>query len=305
MRITPFRRKKDESKTPQIILDKQAYQRLYNFMTLKNVEIMLLGIVKHDAETNIYLIEDFLPPPQTDNSSVFVTTADAEYAEWLQQMTREQRQALKCHFHTHPNMGTTPSGTDVTTINEKVENIDDFYIRMIGNTSGEFHIDLFLPQQQVKYEEMKAFVLTEDFNIILSKQGTEVRPKILDLTKELEDQMIVRKPVTNYPKYGYGYYGAKKETTPKTVEVTKTKTKKKTPTDLPLEEEAEDIYFAIQTGGYHKLDLKHDLDTGSLDFTDMYKDLELTVADINRIEKSYDMDFLSETIETWIYGEQV
>jgi len=200
-------KKKDKEKyeDPKIMILKDAYTKLNKYSTAKNVEIMLFGIV--DRKDNIYTITDFIVPPQTSNSGVFVTTHDKKYAEWLQNMPREERQKLRLHYHTHPKMGTSPSGTDQETIQDKVENINDFYIRMIGNEKQEFHIDLFDMANKMLFEEMSMYLFLEDYTIMLGKHEPEIiTSEYKSANKELDEQIFTNPNTpTNY--YSYTYSG--------------------------------------------------------------------------------------------------
>ena len=196
-------RKKYED--PKIMILKDAYTKLNKYSTAKNVEIMLFGVI--DKKDNIYTITDFVIPPQTSNSGVFVTTHDEKYAEWLQNMPREARQKLRLHYHTHPKMGTSPSGTDQETIQDKVENINDFYIRMIGNEKQEFHIDLFDMEKKMLFEEMDMYLFLEDYTIMFGKHEPEIiTGNYKDANKELNEQIFnTPATITNY--YNYPYSG--------------------------------------------------------------------------------------------------
>ena len=212
MIVKHYLRKKDQAKRepPRIMITKEAYTKLYSYTTAKTVEIMLFGIV--DKKDNIYTIVNFVIPPQTDNSGAFVTTDDDKYSKWLMEMPREERQKLRLHYHTHPKMATTPSSTDVTTINDKVDNIEDYYIRMIGNEKQEYHIDFFDIEKNLLYSEIDMFMFLDKYAMSFGKEGPRIiPPKIKEAEKEL-DTMITPKTVSyaakTYNRYGgvsYGY----------------------------------------------------------------------------------------------------
>ncbi len=212
MKVKPLQRKKDTpiEQAPKLMILSSAYRKLYSYSTAKNIEIMLFGVV--DVKDNIYTIKDFVIPPQTDNSGAFVTTDDEKYAEWLHKMKREDRHKLRVHYHTHPNMQTTPSGTDQKTIMDKVENINDFYIRIIGNEKQEYHIDFYDVTNKLHYAETNMYMFLDDYTIQYGKDGPKVIPvKNPNAEKEL-DALISKKPTTlaysdptNPYSYNYSY----------------------------------------------------------------------------------------------------
>ena len=210
MKITKYIKKKTQKKhePPQIVIEKEAFTKLASYTKAKKEEIMLLGVIAQ--KENTYFIVDFTIPPQTDNSGAFVTTDDDKYPKWLQERGRERNKHLRVHYHTHPNMSVTPSTTDQETIRDKVENISDFYIRIIGNEDLEFHIDFFDLKNELLYEEMNMYLFLEDYTIILGKKEPKiVHPILKDAEKQL-DEMITKKPKTTthvgYRNYGYNTY---------------------------------------------------------------------------------------------------
>ena len=234
MKITKYIKKKNKQKQkpPQIVIVKDAFTKLAQYSRAKKVEIMLLGVIEKKEET--YFITDFVIPPQTSNTGAFVTTHDEKYTEWLQKMPREERKKLRLHYHTHPNMATTPSSTDQKTIRDKVENISDFYIRMIGNEDLEFHIDFFDLANEILYEEMDMYLFLEDYTIVFSKKEPKiVYPQNENAEKELDEMITttvtyVTHRHSNYYDDYYGKlygsrYGSTHTTTPKAVNAPKTK----------------------------------------------------------------------------------
>ena len=259
MKITRYIKKKDQQKKepPQIIIYKDAYTKLCNYTRAKKIEIMLLGVIEQKGNT--YFITDFVIPPQTDNTGAFVTTDDEPYAKWLQEMPREERQKLRLHYHTHPGMSTTPSSTDQETIRDKVENISDFYIRMIGNQDLQFHIDFFDLKNEMLYEEMNMYLFLNDYTIVLGKKDAKiVQPEYKNAEKELDEKITKKYTHPTYPTYpyrnkSYGMYGhsiPEPVTTIKKELETITKEKKTIPKEEKIEEVIEkyqQLLFDIET----------------------------------------------------------
>lgn len=200
MNITRYLRKKDieESKIPEINLTKKALIQLFNLIPAKKIEIMLLGYVTHEETSQKYTIDEFVIPPQTDNTGAFVTTHDTEYPKWLYTLSREERLRLKCHLHTHPGMSVSPSSVDDNMIKDKVENIDDFYIRVIINQKFETKVDLFDIKNKLLYEDLPLFAAIGEekdytINYTFSKKGISTRANAHEkLLKDLDSKIIVK-----------------------------------------------------------------------------------------------------------------
>lgn len=219
MKREEFLRKKDIKdipilKPPYITMLPEVYAQMHYLVSANkdNYEIMFFAEVeKQETDSHIfYLITKLHIPPQTSNRGTFVTTDDEKYHNWLLSMPRETRQKLRCHIHSHPKMGTSPSGTDVETMNEMVENIDDFYIRIIVNEKHFAYVDLFDIEDKKKYSFMDLYIDLGTFFLVCDGNSYTLKLKdtIFDkknLDKTLKE-MIYTPPVPTYLGYtGYKY----------------------------------------------------------------------------------------------------
>lgn len=256
-------REESELKEPKVVMSKQMFAELATLVKSQNDEIMLFGVVEKLQPQGFKIVE-WLIPPQTDNTGAFVTTHDEEYPKWLMSLPREQRSKIRVHLHTHPKMATNPSGVDESTINEKVQDIDDFYLRMIVNHKLEVHLDIFDIENHLLYEERMIYVLDSiDDAIILtlSKSGIDYifNHKCEEKIAELKTKIIPKKINTvqttvkpyeeNYMNedqareyyerlYGIGTYSNFEKQTTK-------KTKKKEETRELSKEEIDDIKVCL------------------------------------------------------------
>ncbi len=199
-------REESERKEPKVVMSKQIFAELATLVKSQNNEIMLFGVVEKLQPQGFKIVE-WLIPPQTDNSGAFVTTHDEEYPKWLVSLPREQRSKIRVHLHTHPKMATNPSGVDESTINEKVQDIDDFYLRMIVNHKLEVHLDIFDIENHLLYEERMVYVLdsmNDTIIITLSKTGIDYifNYKCDSKLEELKTKMIPIKINTVQASFG-------------------------------------------------------------------------------------------------------
>lgn len=250
MKVKVFSKKKDEEqKIPEIKINIELFLKWYQLVQDNTKEIMLMGLVEREDDFNL-TIKELVIPPQTDNSSAFVTTHDEEYSKWLMDMPRDKRKQLRLHFHSHPKMKTNPSGTDESTIADIVENINDYYVRIIGNQDGEFHVDYYNIEKRQIYSEMDLTIVDNKNRIVylIGKEGFNKKSPIFrtlesmgikifkqeligikdeEMEKDLNEKIIVTKNVTSglhqsyLSGYSYGYtrpggiYGDPKKEEPK------------------------------------------------------------------------------------------
>lgn len=227
MIIQPYTRKKDREKknvNPYVIFKEGIFNKLAYLTQEKTVEIAaFLTVTKEDTK---YTIDDIYIPPQEKNTGAFVTTDDEKYPEWIQSLPRDVRQRLRAHFHTHPNMATTPSATDEDMIENKLDNIDDFYIRIIMNKSHEMHIDLYQIEENIVYKQMTGYILIGDSIFSVGKSGLKLLPNKEEKLLEELDSKIKKTTYYGVTAYDddayynrlYGNYGLYKGTTKKTEE---------------------------------------------------------------------------------------
>jgi proteasome lid subunit RPN8/RPN11 len=209
MKIKSFFKNTDQPKAPIIVINSKVLSKAITLVQKNTNEIMLFGVVENIKE-NSYEITDFLIPPQEKNSAAFVTTDDEKYTEWLMQMDRELRQKLKAHFHSHPKMGVTPSSTDISTIEDKVQNIKDFYIRIIMNQDLDIRVDFFDLKNNLLYEEIDIYLKDTNIDSFYIKFNTNgvhfiaVNKELEEDQKELEEktkkQLKYTSPTSHYGK---------------------------------------------------------------------------------------------------------
>lgn len=186
---------------PTLMIDSEAYAAMQELVKQSSVEISWHALVTR--EEDIFYLYDVLVFPQI-NSPVSTTTDDEEFAEWQRSLIENVDfpiEHLRCHGHSHVNMGVYSSGIDdqyQSDILTKVKD-DDFYLFLIMNKKNEMCALLYDFKENVLFE-------TKDMDIeIVNNDGESITERITEL---IEKNCIVNKPVAKYRDYiKGGYYG--------------------------------------------------------------------------------------------------
>jgi len=128
---------------PRIIYTQTAWAKQTLLVASSSGEIGWHGLVENEGD-NVFRITDILVYPQIV-SSVTVTTDELTYSNWLGGQPDETFHKIRSHFHSHVNMGVTPSGVDEKDKESIVSQMreGDYYIFMIWNKRFEYSADIY------------------------------------------------------------------------------------------------------------------------------------------------------------------
>ena len=151
---------------PLVIYTPTAYIKAKELVKNNSNEIGWHGIVTR--KNNTFIIRDIIVFPQVVTSAT-VNPDQIKYQEWLMSQPDDIFPNIRMHGHSHVNMPTHPSGTDMA-YREAILTMlgkDDFYIFMILNKRDEVEISIYDLATNFIYE-------TADIQIevMLSKQTT-------------------------------------------------------------------------------------------------------------------------------------
>ena len=139
-----------------------------------------------DPEKDEYIISDILVYPQ-EVTGATVTTDQEKYQMWLYQHDDDVFNNIRMQGHSHVNMGTSPSGVDLSLYEKILSQLDDdmFYIFLIWNKRGEKTIKIYDLKKNVLFE-------TEDVTVMVYEEDD-------GLVKFLKDakELVVTKPISN------------------------------------------------------------------------------------------------------------
>lgn len=143
-----------------------AYLKMIGLVNAFDKEVAWHCTCERAENENEYLITDVLVYPQTV-TGVTVEMDTEEYAKWIENgiLNNDQRFfELHAQGHSHVNMGTTPSGTDLQhqrAILEDVRN-NGFYIFMIWNKRNEHTCWIYDLGKNIVFENKDITVIIGD-----------------------------------------------------------------------------------------------------------------------------------------------
>lgn len=180
---------------PTIYISATAYLKMMLYVRDTDVEIAWHGTVERNQEQNWYHIKDVFLYPQIIRATT-VDTDQEKYQEWLQNIEDDDVfNNIRFQGHSHVNMGTFPSGTDLNMYNNFLQVLpnNDYYIFMIMNKTGSITCFIYDLAKNLIYE-------TADIDIKIL--GPKTHNLIKDITAE-KDKYCERPVYTHTTTSGF------------------------------------------------------------------------------------------------------
>lgn len=175
---------------PDIYISAVIYLKMLEFVLLCNKEIAWHGTVER-RENHFFIKDVFLYPQKI--SAATVQTDTTEYTQWAEKLPETTFNTMRFQGHSHVNMSTSPSATDLANWNEFLQNLldNDFYIFAIINKSQELNIRIYDLANNILFDK-------DDINIhILFDKTTELNTIKEDMTKYIKEPAPVANSVYN------------------------------------------------------------------------------------------------------------
>ncbi|MBQ8043960.1 MAG: hypothetical protein IJ272_07430, partial [Clostridia bacterium] len=175
---------------PTLYISALAYAKMMLYVRDTHTEIAWHGTVERNTEKNYYYIKDVFLYPQK-LAATTVQTDQTKYNNWLENLDDNTYNNLRFQGHSHVNMGTTPSGTDMQYYNDMLQVLpkNDFYIFAILNKSGDATFYIYDLAANLIYD-------TADINIKIITSQTQ------DLLKDINND---KEKYCEKPSYTYAY----------------------------------------------------------------------------------------------------
>jgi hypothetical protein len=186
---------------PTVYISATAYLKMMLYIRDTDIEIAWHGTVERNIENNWYHIKDVFLYPQT-LTAVTVNTDQEKYQEWLQNIEDDAVfNNIRFQGHSHVNMGTSPSGTDLNMYNNFLQVLpkNDYYIFMIMNKSGNLTCLIYDLDKNLIYEN-------QDINVkILTNNTTDL---MKDIAEEKEKYCTKQTYFNSYQNTAYDIFNS-------------------------------------------------------------------------------------------------
>lgn len=152
-----------------ISIDPIAYLKMNALVQEFTSEVAWHGTVERDG--NHFHIKDIFVYPQVV-TGVTVTPDQVEYTNWLYDLDDDDFKSLRFHGHSHVNMPTSPSGTDMQFQTDMLSKLsgEDYYIFVIWNKRSEYTFRVYDLATNTMYDDSDIDFYIEgfDYNAVVS-----------------------------------------------------------------------------------------------------------------------------------------
>lgn len=176
----------EDDERASIVFETLAFTKMYALIQDCSDEVAWHGVAKRSTENNSeFIISDIMVYPQ-EVTSATVDTDQIKYQTWLYSFDDDTFNNIRMQSHSHVNMGTSPSATDLTH-QEKILSMCDnnmFYIFMIWNKRMEHTVKIFDLENNTLYED-------KDIDILVGDNSFDIKGFLEDSRK-----LVVKKTYT-------------------------------------------------------------------------------------------------------------
>ncbi len=188
--------KEERKSRVKITFRPSAYLKMLALLHEFNTEVAWHGVVERLSDFE-FLVSNILVYPQTVSGATVNTDQEA-YQQWMMNLDDETYNHLHFQGHSHVNMDTAPSSTDLEHQKKIVSQLEDedFYIFMIWNKKLSFNAWVYDMKTNTTYETTDVDVSVEDDSNNLSAFLAEAKslvqkpkpPKKAEKKKETKEQ---------------------------------------------------------------------------------------------------------------------
>lgn len=180
---------------PKLYISIEAMARVTLIVDSCEKEVGWMGLVRNmesDGRPKLLLDRPYVPAQEVNGTTCDLDpTGKGSYFEWCMSLPAEEQPLVKWWGHSHVNMGVAPSGTDMTTFWEHVENDPESpFVMTIHNKQGKSHANIYLGRG--------LYVSGVD---LLLDYGIENIAE--DVQKQLKENVREKTYVKSYPSNGY------------------------------------------------------------------------------------------------------
>lgn len=196
---------------PKIYILDSAWLKIKMLVKENSGEVAWHCLVEKHTN-NRYLIYDVLVFPQ-EVTGATADGIDGDYEMWVATLPDEQFDFMRCHMHSHVNMGVTPSGTDENYYANLMTQVTDYYITMIINKSDSYHLRFYDKENNIVWSDLEFTICTRDGNTYEAWYES-VKENIKTKTYNYARSNVVTSKQSSLYDYDWEFpYGSKKKET--------------------------------------------------------------------------------------------
>ena len=185
---------------PTIYFTREAWVKQCHLVRKCTKEVGWFALVDYDEKDNSFTITELVIPNQ-EVTAAETNIGKEDLADAAMELIEQGKDTSKLYawFHSHVNMGVSPSAQDEYQVEDYLEDLADqpevpAFIRGIQNKAGDLKIDVYYIQHGVAYQNIDFYVIHDD------------DPQwLVDIENEIKTKVSERKYQT-YSGYGGGRY---------------------------------------------------------------------------------------------------
>lgn len=201
--VIPIRGATKYPAEPTISFTREAWVKQCYLVDTCQKEVGWFALVDHDAEANSFTITEIVIPKQ-EVTSAETDIGKEDLADAAMELIEAGKDTGKMYawFHSHVNMGVSPSTQDEFQVEDFLEDLADqpevpAFIRGIQNKKGDLKLDIYYIQYGIAYQNLSFSVIHDDDPAWYDEIDVLVKERVTERTY---------KQYNNYsPGYGGGY----------------------------------------------------------------------------------------------------
>lgn len=173
---------------PNIFFTREAWVKQCHLVKICNKEVGWFALVEFHEESNSFIIFELVIPKQ-EVTHVETAIGKEDLADAATELIEAGKDTSKMYawFHSHVNMGVSPSGQDEYQVEDFLEDLADqpeipAFIRGIQNKAGALKLDVYYIQQGIAYQNLDYEILEDDDPAWKTTIENEVKAKVTEVS---------------------------------------------------------------------------------------------------------------------------
>jgi hypothetical protein len=186
--VVPIRGATKYPAEPEIYFTREAWVKQCHLVKMCNKEVGWFAMVDYDETDNSFTITELVIPCQ-EVTAAETDIGKEDLADAAMELIEQGKDTSKLYawFHSHVNMGVTPSGQDEYQVEDYLEDLADqpevpAFIRGIQNKAGNLKLDVYYIQHGVAYQNVDFYVIHDDDPQWLVDIESEIKNKVTERT---------------------------------------------------------------------------------------------------------------------------